>query len=317
MFSESRSDDALALLTAPPEDEYALLEFALDWPGLHGVEAQLAAALRLFVITRDPLDWLADRGCAWATANANGDTLELPVYITRDEVQRQMHAGGTDLETTLGTVGESVLVTAAQCQGSIFAGAYPDLAFHGEVPRLLDQPPGLGGLGAPGLAVRSADWEPVGLGAIQDLVQESVRSGRPRQVGRRAPAGSGTKPRLPGLRGRPLRVSRRTRRVSGSDVRRSPLRGEHRDGLEDGSRPGEQSGGLGCPRQGLGHNQRRVRARRGAPPPASPDRSATQRSLPVRQRPQVQALLWTLTRQPMVREIRCPPLVLDRLRPAA
>lgn len=125
------------------------------------------------MITRDPLDWLADRGCAWATANANGDTLELPVYITRDEVQRQMHAGGTDLETTLGTVGESVLVTAAQCQGSIFAGAYPDLAFHGEVPRLLDQPPGVGGLGAPGLAVRSAGWEPVGLGAIQDLVQEA------------------------------------------------------------------------------------------------------------------------------------------------
>lgn len=114
MFSEPRSDDVLALLAAPPEDEYALLEFALDWPGLHGVEAQLAAALRLFVITRDPLDWLADRGCAWATANANGDTLELPMYITRDEVQRQMRAGGGGLETTLGTVGESVLVVETQ-----------------------------------------------------------------------------------------------------------------------------------------------------------------------------------------------------------
>jgi hypothetical protein len=171
--SEPRSDDALALLAAPPKDEYALLEFALDWPGLRGVEAQLAAALRLFVITRDPLDWLADRGCAWATANADGDTLELPVYITRAEVQRQLRAGGGHLGTTLGTVGESVLVAATQSQGSIFAGAYPDLAFRGEVPRLLDQPAGSGGLGAPEIAMPSADWEPVGLGAIQDLVQDA------------------------------------------------------------------------------------------------------------------------------------------------
>ena len=143
MPSEPRSHDALALLAAPPKDEYALLEFALDWPELHGVEAQLAAALRLFVITHDPLDWLTDRGSVWATANADGDTLELPVYITRDEVQRQMQAGAGHLETTLGTVGESVLVAATQCQGSIFAGAYPDLAFRGEVPPSAPPPDGL------------------------------------------------------------------------------------------------------------------------------------------------------------------------------
>jgi hypothetical protein len=77
MLSEPRSDDALELLAAPPENEYSLLEFALDWPGLDGVEAQLTAALRVFVITHDPLDRPAGRGCAGATANANGDTLEL------------------------------------------------------------------------------------------------------------------------------------------------------------------------------------------------------------------------------------------------
>lgn len=141
---------------SPSHDEYALLEFALEWPGLHGVEAQLAEALRLFVINRDPLDWLSNRGCAWATANADGDTLELPVYITRDKVQRQVQADRGRLETTLGTVGESVLVAATQCQGSIFAGAYPDLAFRGEVPRLLDQPAGSGSLGAPEIAEAAA-----------------------------------------------------------------------------------------------------------------------------------------------------------------
>lgn len=173
MPSEPRSDDALELLAAPPEDGYALLEFALDWDGLHGAEAQLAAALRVFVITRDPLDWLPDRGSSWATANADGDTLELPVYITRDEVQRQMEASEGHLETTLGTLGDTALVAATHCQGSIFAGTYPTLAFQGAIPRLLDKPAGPGSLGAPLITMRSAGWEPVGLGVVQDLVQDA------------------------------------------------------------------------------------------------------------------------------------------------
>ena len=173
MSSEPRSDDPLELLAAAPEGEYALLEFALHWDGILGAEAQLAAALGLFVITRDPLDWLADRGCAWATANADGDTLELPLYITRDDVHRRTEACGGHLETALGTLGETALVAATQCQGSIFAGAYPELAFRGTIPRLLDQPVGSGSVGAPVITLRSVSWEPMGLGAIQDLVQDA------------------------------------------------------------------------------------------------------------------------------------------------
>jgi SEC-C motif len=173
MSSEPRSDDVLELLAAPPADEHALLEFALHWKGLRGVQAQLAAALRLFVITRDPLDWLTDRGSSWATANAGGETLELPVYITRDEVQRQVEASAGHLEAPLGSLGEAALVTATQCQGSIFSGAYPDVTFQGTVPRLLDYPAGSGSFGAPRIDMRSAAWEPVGLGVVQDLVQDA------------------------------------------------------------------------------------------------------------------------------------------------
>jgi hypothetical protein len=173
MASEPRAEDALELLGSPPKDEYALLEFALDWPGLGGVEAQLAAALRLFVITRDPLDWLADRGCAWATANADGERLELPVYITRDELERRIDASNGHLHTALGAVGEAVLAAATQCQGSIFAGAYPDVAFRVTIARLLDPLGAPGRRGTPAIALRSDGWEPVGLGVVQDLVQDA------------------------------------------------------------------------------------------------------------------------------------------------
>jgi hypothetical protein len=90
---------------------------------LVGAEAQLAAALRLFVITRDPLDWLAGRGSAWATSNADGDALELPVYVARDEVQRRVEANEGDLVAALGRLGETAVIAAARCQGIIFAGA--------------------------------------------------------------------------------------------------------------------------------------------------------------------------------------------------
>jgi hypothetical protein len=173
MASEPRANHALELLAATPPYDYALLEFGLLWNGLDGVQAQLAAALRLFVITRDPLDWLSDRGSAWATANADGETLELPVYITRDEVQRKAEESAGHLELPLGSVGETALVSATQCQGSIVSGAYPGLAFQGRVPRLLDHPTGPRSLGAPRIDLLSTGWEPMGLGVVQDLVQDA------------------------------------------------------------------------------------------------------------------------------------------------
>ncbi len=161
------------MLAAPPPDEYALLELAVDWDGLVGVDAQLAAALRLFVITRDPLDWLRHRGSAWATANNDGDTLEIPVYVARDELERRVEENGRDLSEASGPLAESGVLAASSCQGIIFAGAYPELAIRGEAPRLLGAQLDAGRLGAPAVGARSTGWEPIGLGAIQDLVQDA------------------------------------------------------------------------------------------------------------------------------------------------
>jgi hypothetical protein len=166
-------EDPLKFLARPPEEEYSLLELALEWDDLVGAEAQLAAALRLFLLTRDPLDWLPDRGSAWATANADGDSLELPVYLTREETLRRLAATGGDLGTAVGPLCARAVLAAARCQGIIFAGAYPVLAFRGEVPRLLEHDVDTASLGTPALTASTSDWEPMGLGAIQDLVQDA------------------------------------------------------------------------------------------------------------------------------------------------
>jgi hypothetical protein len=165
--------DPVELLATPPQDEYSLLELAVGWDDLAGVDAQIAGALRLFVITRDPLDWLPDRGITWATSNGDGDGLELPVYVGRDEVLRRLATAGGDVATAVGPLCETVVLNAIRCQGVLLAGGYPELAYRGDVPRLLsgigDQPR----LGTPGIVVRTSGWEPIGLGAIQDLVQDA------------------------------------------------------------------------------------------------------------------------------------------------
>jgi hypothetical protein len=167
------SPDVADFLATPARDEYALVELAVEWYDLAGVEAQIAAALRLFVITRDPLDWLPDRGAAWATSNGDGDTLEIPVYVTRDDVLRRLASAGGDVAAAIGPLCETVVAGATRCQGVLIAGGYPELAYRGEVPRLLGADDGSRRLRPPAVTVRDPSWEPIGLAAIQDLVQDA------------------------------------------------------------------------------------------------------------------------------------------------
>ena len=195
------------MLAAPPPDEYALLELAVDWDGLVGVDAQLAAALRLFVITRDPLDWLRHRGSAWATANSDGDTLEIPVYVARDELERRVEENGRDLSEAIGPLAESGVLAASSCQGIIFAGAYPELAIRGEAPACSERSSTPGG------------WSTGGRRAIHGLGADRtgrdsgpgprcVWTSQPGSVGGGAAEGQPTEARVPGLHGRSLRIPR-------------------------------------------------------------------------------------------------------------
>jgi SEC-C motif len=167
--------ELVELLHNPPADEYSLLELAVEWDDLAGVEAQIAAALRLFVITGDPLDWLRDRGTAWVTCNGDGDSdgLEMPLYVTRDAVEDRLNASGGDVVAAVGPLCETVVLGAVHCQGVVLAGGYPELAFRGKAPRLLSFDVGQGRLGTPAVTVPHAGWEPIGLGAIQDLVKDA------------------------------------------------------------------------------------------------------------------------------------------------
>ena len=164
--------DPAELLSVPPSEDYALLEFELGWSDLDLAQERIAANLRTFVVTRDPLAWIPGRGHAWATANADGDSLELVVYVALDAVRGAL-VDGASVAAALGRYGEAAVRAGAAAEGLVVSGAQPALASAGRLPRLLDGLDDAGTFGTPTMRVRSDGWEPLGLGAIQDLVQES------------------------------------------------------------------------------------------------------------------------------------------------
>ena len=53
--------DVRDLLARPPLTDTRLLELAARWEGLTQAQAGMADTPRLFVVTSDPLEWLAPR----------------------------------------------------------------------------------------------------------------------------------------------------------------------------------------------------------------------------------------------------------------
>ena len=73
------------------------------------------------MITRDPLDWIPDRGTGWDTSNGSGDNgdLELPIYVTLEEVQRRLALRHRDSVAALGPLSLGLLTNR------VYAG-YPE-----------------------------------------------------------------------------------------------------------------------------------------------------------------------------------------------
>jgi len=160
-----------ALLDAP-ESERSLLELRLAWPALREREARIAARLRVFLLTWDPFWWMRDRGWAWATATGDGDAYEVVLYLTLHDAVRRARETARTLADVLGDLAGLVLIAGARHEQLLVAGAFPQLAVAGEVPGLLSESQSARGQPAPELDLAADGWEPIGLGAIQDLAQE-------------------------------------------------------------------------------------------------------------------------------------------------
>jgi hypothetical protein len=159
-----------ALLASPPLTEPRLLELAARWEGLPSAQVRVADALRLFVVTWDPLEWLAPRPEAVATANAW--PFELVVYVPVWSLAAIARRKGTTMAAVLAGLGASAITAAAAHEDAVMSGRYAELAARGKMPDLLSGEPGPP-LSEVAIAAVSPGWEDIGLGAITDFVQQA------------------------------------------------------------------------------------------------------------------------------------------------
>jgi len=163
--------DLTAALAAAPVGDKALLELAVDWSGLSPARARMAAALRLFVLTWDPLEVLLPRPPAFATVNADPGGL-LVVYVPLWSATEAADERGAPLAVVLAEWAGSAVVVTADAEPVVLAGRYPTLVQDGAVPHPLSELQAGAGLGSATLTLVSDGWQPIGLGAITDVVQD-------------------------------------------------------------------------------------------------------------------------------------------------
>ena len=153
--------------------EKVLLELSVAWPGLTNGLARMADAVRLFVITWDPLAGILDRTSGFATTNGDAADLEIVIYLPTWSLVAQAAARGSTFGAVMGAMAGSSIVTAARHEEAVNAGRYPSLAARGGVPDLLSDLEAGNALGPAEIAAVSVEWEPIGLGAITDLAQHA------------------------------------------------------------------------------------------------------------------------------------------------
>jgi hypothetical protein len=160
-----------ALLASPPLFDPRLLELAAGWEGLPPTRARMTEALRLFVVTWDPLEWLAPRPKAVATVNMW--PFELVVYVPVWSLAGIARRQDTTVAAVLAGLGASAITTAAAHEDAAMSGRYAELVAHGKVPDLLSGEPGPAARSEAAIAAVSPEWGDIGLGAIADFVQQA------------------------------------------------------------------------------------------------------------------------------------------------
>jgi hypothetical protein len=157
-------DSVSQLLANAPLDEKKLLELSLTWDDLPPGNARVAATLRVFVLTWDPLEVEAGRPSAFAAVNE--DPPEVVLYIPLWSLASL--AAGRTVVSVLGDLAGRLIIAAWMNDLAGGSGS-SDLLESVDTD---DEPDGPFGVPATITAVEG-QWEAIGLGAITDIVKDA------------------------------------------------------------------------------------------------------------------------------------------------
>ncbi len=168
-------DELRRLLADPPVIEKKLLELDVAWPGMSGMQARMAAQLRVFVITWDPLERLAPRPDGFATVNVDPAGSELVVYVPVWSLVEAARARHSTVSAILAAMAGSAVVKAAVMPPESTTSSHGTRRTgraNGADDLLANRAAGEA-LGTPTINLVSPGWEDIGLGAITDIAQHA------------------------------------------------------------------------------------------------------------------------------------------------
>jgi hypothetical protein len=156
-------DSVSQLLANAPINEKELLELRLTWDDLPPGNARMAGALRVFILTWDPLEVEASRPSAFAAVNE--DPSEVVLYIPLWSLASL--AAGRTVTSVLGDLAGRLVISA--WMNDMAGAGSSDLLENIDTD---DEPDGP--FGAPAkITVVDGGWGPIGLGAITDIVKHA------------------------------------------------------------------------------------------------------------------------------------------------
>ncbi len=164
--------DVRGAIEAAPMGDKSLLELKLVWGELPPEEKEAAERVRVFLITWDPFDWLDGRDLFFATTNG-GDNWEIVLHLPLWNLETMATASEMRLGAALGQLGRAAVRVASRYRDEIVRGRYPELVYEGSAPGLLSAAIVDPVIAVPAVSMVSVGWEPMGLGAIQDLAQDA------------------------------------------------------------------------------------------------------------------------------------------------
>jgi len=154
-------DSVSQLLANAPINEKELLELRLTWDDLPPGNARMAGALRVFILTWDPLEVEASRPGAFAAVNE--DPSEVVLYIPLWSLASL--AAGRTVTSVLGDLAGRLVISA--WMNDMAGAGSSDLLESIDTD---DEPDGPFGVPAK-ITVVDGGWGPIGLGAITDIVK--------------------------------------------------------------------------------------------------------------------------------------------------
>ena len=162
-------EDIRRLLATPPVTEKKLLELRVGWAD----GPEIARAVRVFVLTWDPLEVFGPRPAAFAAVNGGPGDLELAVYVPFWSLIDLAEQRSSTIAGVIGAVAGSVVATAGAHVAEVVSGSYPDLVLTGAAPDLCADLDVGAALGPAEIGLVSQEWEDIGLGAVTDIVQHA------------------------------------------------------------------------------------------------------------------------------------------------